>query len=154
MPIDIETAETPSLLRRLAAIFYDCLLLFAILTLADALVVLPLGVLYDIQPAVIAAHPAFRLYLLAVIVGFFCWFWLRGGQTLGMRAWRIMLVRDDGRRIGLRDVMLRQALAVLSWAAFGVGFIWSLFDAERLTWHDKLTATRLVLLAKASAKKS
>jgi uncharacterized RDD family membrane protein YckC len=98
----------------------------------------------------IAAHPLFRCYLLGVIVGFFCWFWLRGGQTLGMRAWRVMLVRDDGAPLTLRDALLRQAAALLSWASLGVGFAWSLFDAQRLTWHDKLTATRLVMLKKPS----
>ena len=147
-PIDIANAQRPGLLRRLAAIFYDCLLLVALLTLADALVVLPLGMMFDIDGSTLAAHSLFRLYLLLVIIGFFCGFWLRGGQTLGMRAWRIMLVRSDGADVRLRDALLRLAAATLSWAALGLGFLWSLLDRDGLTWHDRLSGTRLVLLKK------
>ncbi len=43
MPIDIQSADTPTLLRRLAAIGYDLLLIIALLVAADALVILPLG---------------------------------------------------------------------------------------------------------------
>ncbi len=148
MPIDIQSADTPTLLRRLAAIGYDLLLIIALLVAADALVILPLGMGWEIPPERIANHPLFRLYLLSVIVGFFCWFWLRGGQTTGMHAWRIMLVRNTGEPIRLRDTLLRQAAALLSWSALGIGFLWSLWDSERLTWHDRLTGTRLVMLEK------
>ena len=105
MQIDIHTAQAPGLVRRLAAVVYDCLVLAALLILAAALVVLPLGLGLGIDGARVAAHPLFRLYLLLVIVGFFCGFWLRGGQTLGMRAWRIMLVRNNGGHARLRDAL-------------------------------------------------
>ena len=85
---------------------------------------------------------------LLVILVFFCGFWLRGGQTLGMRAWRLMVVRDDGSPLTLRDALVRFASAVLSWAALGIGFLWSLFDRENLAWHDRLSGTRLVILEK------
>ena len=74
MPIDIENAQTPGLLRRLAAMFYDCMLLAALLMLAGALVVVPLGMGFDIDSEVLARHPLFRLYLFLVILGFFCGF--------------------------------------------------------------------------------
>lgn len=147
-PIDITNAGRPGLLRQLAAIFYDCLLLVALLALADALVVVPLGMLLEIDGYSVAAHPGFRLYLLLVIIGFFCWFWLRGGQTLGMRAWRIMLIRSDGGAVRLGDALLRLASATLSWAAIGMGFLWSLWDQDGLSWHDRISGTRLVLLKK------
>ena len=147
-PIDMANAQQPSLLRRLAAIFYDCFLLAALLILAAALVVLPLGMILRVDGASAAAHPLFRLYLLLVIIGFFCWFWLRGGQTLGMRAWRVMLVRGDGGPLRFRGALLRLAAAALSWAVFGLGFLWSLLDRQGLTWHDRLSDTRLVLLKK------
>jgi uncharacterized RDD family membrane protein YckC len=146
--INIANAQRPSLLRQFAAILYDCLLLVALLTLADAVVVLPLGIIFHIDGSTVAAYPLFRLYLLFVIIGFFCWFWLRGGQTLGMRAWRIMLVRSDGAGVRLGDALSRLAAASLSWAALGMGFLWSLLDRDGLTWHDRLSGTRLVLLKK------
>jgi uncharacterized RDD family membrane protein YckC len=142
------TARPPGLLRRLAAVFYDFLLLIALLILAAGVVVVPLGVGLEIDTQTIARHPLYRLYMFLVILVFFCGFWLRGGQTLGMRAWRIMVVRNDGSPLRLCDALARCAAATLSWAALGIGFLWSLVDRERLTWHDRLSQTRLVLLKK------
>jgi uncharacterized RDD family membrane protein YckC len=148
MDFDIKQAETPALPRRLAAIFYDSVLVFALLVLAFALLVVPLGVVFGVDAGDIARHPLGRLYLASVIAGFFCGFWLRGGETLGMRSWRVRLVRDNGRPLTLGVCLLRLAAAALSWAALGLGFLWSLVDPERLTWHDRLSGTRLVLVKK------
>jgi uncharacterized RDD family membrane protein YckC len=148
MPIDIENTHTPALWRRLAAMVYDGLLLLALLILAAAVAVLVLGLGLGIPTPTLSAHPLFRLYLLAVILAFFCGFWLHGGQTLGMRAWRVRVVRDDGAPLTLGRALLRLAAATLSWAALGIGFLWSLIDPDRLTWHDRLTHTRLVMVEK------
>jgi hypothetical protein len=32
--------------------------------------------------------------------------------------------------------------------ALGAGFLWSLLDREKLTWHDRLSGSRLVVLKK------
>jgi uncharacterized RDD family membrane protein YckC len=72
--------------------------------------------------------------------------WQRGGQTLGMRPWRLKVTAADGGRAGTRALGLRYAVATLSLAAFGLGFLWSLFERERRTWHDLASATVLVRL--------
>jgi uncharacterized RDD family membrane protein YckC len=146
--LDLEQAVTPGLFRRLAIIGYDSLLLAALFTLAAALVVLPAGLLFDTQ--IPDGHPLFRAYLVAVSLVFFCGFWMHGGQTLGMRAWRVRLVRKDGLPITLRDALLRYFAAILSWVPLGLGFWWILVDPQRLAWHDRLSGTRLVLLNKRS----
>ena len=45
---------------------------------------------------------ALQLFVGAVIASYFLWCWLRGGQTLAMRAWRIRLAfcRSDGPQAG------------------------------------------------------
>ena len=129
---------------------HDSLLLVAIFTLAAALVVLPAGLLFDAR--VPDGHPLFRAYLVAISLGFFCGFWMRGGQTLGMRAWRVKLVRKDGLPISLRDALLRYFAALLSWAPLGAGFLWILVDPQRLAWHDRLSGTRLVMLSRPSKR--
>jgi uncharacterized RDD family membrane protein YckC len=72
--------------------------------------------------------------------------WRRGGQTLGMRPWRLKVTAADGRRAGLGALSLRYAVATLSLAAFGLGFLWSLLDRERRTLHDLASRTVLVRL--------
>lgn len=74
--------------------------------------------------------------------------WRRGGQTLGMRPWRLKVVADDGTQANRAQLWKRYAAATLSLAAAGLGFLWSLIDAESRTWHDRLSGTRLVRLEK------
>lgn len=137
-----------TLLRRLAAILYDSLLLGAVLLLAS-LIALPL--LGD-EPSR-AALLLFRIYLVLMLFIFFAWFWTHGGQTLGMRAWRIRLQSRGGGPITLWQALLRFLVAALSWLACGLGFLWSLFDREHLTWHDRYSMSELVVVPKEAAKK-
>jgi uncharacterized RDD family membrane protein YckC len=142
--IDLSQAASPGLLRRLAAICYDLLLLAGVLVLAAALAT---GVSGG-QPITGLARLLFQLYLLLVCYLYFAWQWTKGGQTLGMRAWRLQLLRDDGRPLGWGDALKRLLLAGLALLPLGLGLLWSLFDPDRLAWHDRLSKTRLVLVRK------
>jgi len=151
-----ETPATPAttppqvarLPRRLGALLYDSVLLFALLLLATALLIVP----YDL----LAARPypqddwlyrtLFQAYLLAVILGFFVYFWTHGGQTLGMSAWRLRVVRDDGRPLRTREALRRCAFAAVSLLPAGLGLWWCLFDREHLTWHDRRSRTRVIVV--------
>ena len=135
-----------SLFKQFAAMLYDSLLIFAVLFAATAL-----ALLFN-QGQAIESSPLFNLYLILTLFTFYAWFWHKSGQTLGMRAWRIMLVDNDGGPVGLRQALLRLASAALSWIALGLGFLWSLLDRDRLAWHDRLSRTRLVLLKKPSMR--
>lgn len=128
--------------RRLAAAAYDGLIVFALWMLGTA-VVMPLsrGAITREQPL---AEFLYQLYLLAIGYGFFAGFWTRDGQTLGMLAWRVRLVRSaDGGRVGWKQALIRYGAALLSWVALGTGFWWSLYDPEKKTWHDRLSGTEL-----------
>jgi uncharacterized RDD family membrane protein YckC len=69
--------------------------------------------------------------------------WHRGGQTLGMRPWRLFLVDGNGAPAGYRTLWLRYTVATLSLLAAGAGFWWAWIDRDRLTLHDRLSGTRL-----------
>lgn len=123
--------------RRLAAMFYDGLLLVAIWMLATAIVVIPAD--GEIDPG----HLVFRIYLLVVTWTYFaiCW---RGGQTLGMKAWRIRLIAAE-QPIGWITTLVRFTVATASLLCFGLGFIWSIFHPHRATWHDLASGTVLIV---------
>jgi len=131
-----------SLFVRLAALLYDALLLLAVLFVATALL-LPLTGGQAMQPH----NPFYSTYLLFISFFFFGWFWMHGGQTLGMRAWRLQLRRLDGRPLTWWHVLLRFLTAIPSWALVGLGYWWMLVDRRRLTWHDRLSETCVVRLA-------
>ena len=143
MQIDIENAAGPSLWRRLAAIFYDSWLIAALWLLgatADTFVRAGLGLSSE------GNHLPLQLYLVLAPMAFFGWFWTHGGQTLGMRAWRLKLLDCRGAKVNLRQSLIRCVAALLSMLAFGLGYLWILFDREGLAWHDRLSDTRLVML--------
>lgn len=71
--------------------------------------------------------------------------WRRGGQTMGMRPWRLQVVdAADGRLVPLGRLWLRYALASLGLAAFGVGLWWCLLDRQHRALHDLAAGTLLV----------
>lgn len=150
------SAEAPAqpsagLLRRFAAMLYDALLLMAIsigygaLALAFKVQILQQEVLAG-QRADLGL-PGFVGWVL-VLVLFYCYFWTRSGQTLGMRAWRLELQGSDGGRPSLRACLLRCPLAVLGLALLGLGYFWRCLDPQQLTLHDRLSKTRVVLRPK------
>ncbi|MDP2098837.1 MAG: RDD family protein [Methylobacter sp.] len=125
-------------MRRLAVILYDVLLLIALLFVATALV-LPLNA----GEAFTAQQFYFPLYLLLVSFFFYAWFWTHGGQTLGLRAWKIRVLTLDRQPISWKQAALRFSLALFSWFFFGLGFWWILIDKDRRSWHDRFSKTAL-----------
>ena len=102
-------------------------------------------------------HPALfvllELVLLGVVVGFYGVFWTRQGHTLGMASWRLRLERLDGALPTWGDTVRRLAAALLSWLPAGLGWWWTMFDAQGRTWHDMLSNTRVVVFPKPEKKK-
>ena len=93
-----------------------------------------------------------RLAALLTVIAFFCWFWIKNGQTLGMQAWRIQLVNFDGGSPGAGASVMRWLGALLSAACLGLGYLWCLVDRRGRYWHDYLSKTELVLLPKREKK--
>lgn len=141
MQTQLQNAAVPGLIRRLAAIFYDIWLIAAIWML---------GVTVDtfIGAGSEGSHLGLQLYAIASTAGFFAWFWMHGGQTLGMRAWRLKLLSLDGTNVSMRQSLIRFAGALLSMLALGLGYLWIMIDRDGMSWHDRLSGTRLVLLDK------
>ncbi|WP_103074320.1 RDD family protein [Solilutibacter silvestris] len=70
--------------------------------------------------------------------------WRRGGQTIGMKPWRVYVDAVSGGPASLRALWLRYAVGCVSLGLAGIGFWWALFDRDRLTWHDRASGTRFV----------
>jgi len=135
------------LFRRLFAIIYDCFLLGALLFIASALVT-ALNHGKAVEPGN-AIYPFFVLLLSGLSYLYFAWFWIRGGQTLGMKTWRIQLQLDATEKnadagIGWKLCAIRFLGAIISWCVIGMGFIWALVDKKKRCWHDLITKTVLI----------
>lgn len=130
------------MLRRLAAMFYDTLLLLAVLLVAVALALM-------ISRGTFTYHnPFFRTMMFLLCFIFYAWPWLHGGQTLGMSTWRLRIQNREGGPITLWQAVLRFMLAIPSLALGGLGFFWMLFDRDRMTLYDRLSRSVMVVLPK------
>ena len=134
---DIYSNSPPaSLIKQLAAMVYDSLLIIAILFIATAIALAFNG------GNAIESSSAFNFYLVLLIFIFYSWFWNKSGQTLGMRVWKIRIVTEFGGNPAWPICFLRLAFALLSLACFGLGYWWRLF--KPYTWHDRLSQTSII----------
>ncbi len=142
--------ENTGLLRRLAAILYDALLVGALLFLATV----PFIAVRGGEPVEVGDNAVYRIVLVLLIYGFFVGFWTRSGRTLGMQSWGLQLETMDGGKPTMATASVRFIAAIVSWIPCGLGFLWQLWDREKLTWHDRISGTRLVHYPKPDKSKS
>ena len=126
---------TSFLLRRIAAFLYDTLLLVAIFFVFTAILIA-----YNDGEAI--KNQGFIIVLYVIGFFFFSWFWMHGGQTLGMRAWRIKLVTDNASEIKLAHCVKRYLTGTL---LFGVTLLYVLVDKQRRALHDRLSDTIIIM---------
>ncbi|HEX3948722.1 MAG TPA: RDD family protein [Steroidobacteraceae bacterium] len=135
--------------RRLAALVYDSFLLAALLMIFTG------GALFfthgaAIEPATAGIWVyAYRAGLVLVIAGYYVINWLRSGQTLGMRAWRLRAVTDLGRPLTWHAAILRACYGLLAWLPAALGVLWLYLDPQHLALHDRLSKTRIIRLARS-----
>lgn len=157
-----------SLLRRLGALLYEALLLFA-MAVVVGFAFLPLvspsaGADATLQTPSIFGRTILFCALVAAAAGYYTWSWSAGRRTLPQKTWRLRLVDASGRAPSKRDALLRYAAfwmgPVAALAAFAMlhasphrryaalllalNFAWALIDRDRQFLHDRLAHTRLV----------
>ncbi len=160
---------SPSARRTLAALLYEVLLTAAVL-LAIATLLTPLKAVLGASPL---AELLFRLLLAGLLFAYYGWCWVKGGQTLAMKTWRLKLVRADGAALdwplALRRYLIAlalfvgvPALAYAGWsrslgesAPFWLALVWLPLpfiargiDPEKRSLHDRLAGTRVLWLGK------
>ena len=126
---------TPGLARRLASIFYEALTSFAVAFFAGALFLVASGARDATQGAL---RHELHLFLALTLGGYYLFCWLRGGQTLAMKAWRVRLVG-----VTPRKALVRLVLAAL---LLPISILWALFDPDGQFLHDRLAGTRLIVV--------
>lgn len=83
--------------------------------------------------------------ILAVVIGYFPYFWARNAQTPGMKPFHLYVVRDsDGGKISGAQAFVRMLGMWVSAAVVYLGFAWVFIDARRRGWHDLIAGTVVV----------
>lgn len=143
------------LIRRLAALVYDALIVAGLLFVASVVGTLlagtVLGLDFQQHQDALTAHPVVRrlffCWCMAWWFGYFGWSWTRAGQTVGMKAWRLRVQRLDGRLPSWRDSLYRFVASLA-----GLTTLTLVLSPSRLALHDKLTLTEVLLLPKKTAR--
>ncbi len=132
----------PGLFRYLAAVFYDLVLVIALFFVATA-IILPLN-----QGEAIKSTFLFPLYLICVSFLFYGWFWTHGGQTLGLRAWKLRLMSEQQEHsdINWKQALIRYLTACFSWILFGLGILWRVWQKDRKTWQDITSKSFIIVI--------
>lgn len=136
------TYELASILRRLASMLYESLLLLGVLSVAFMLPHLVLGMGFE----VVLPGSVLFLHLFTVIGCYFVWYWSHGGQTLAMQTWRLKIVGVDGNPPRLKQLILRYVLSWPSLLFYGAGLFWAIFDRDRQFLHERLSGTRIIFV--------
>ena len=141
--------STPaSLWLRFAAALYDFFPLLALWMLTAGAVLLVSQGEVDVAHPSVTYRLALRSALLAITAAYFVISWARGGQTIGMRAWRLRIVSADGGVLPWPRALLRFVVACVSLIVFGAGFVWCLLDRQKRAWHDIAARSVFVRLSK------
>jgi uncharacterized RDD family membrane protein YckC len=142
------TSTPASLWLRFAAALYDLFPLLALWMVTAGVVLLLAHGDVDVAHPSLGYRWELRGALLAVTAAYFVISWSRGGQTIGMRAWRLRVVGADGNSMSWPRSVLRFVVAMLSIAALGIGFLWCLVDRRRRGWHDLAARCVVVRIAR------
>ncbi|MAD75479.1 MAG: hypothetical protein CML20_11940 [Rheinheimera sp.] len=147
--------------RRLAAMIYDILVLAALVMLAAGVAMLLVQVLAWSALVNLSGYSdiadylntgwrrwLYFVYLLAVVLGFYVYFWCKAGQTLGMRAWRLVVVKQNGLPLTPLQALARALLALFGAGNFRLWLRWG----KGLTLQDQLTASQMVVITKEHSK--
>jgi len=167
------TATYPSLFHRFAGLGYEGLLVGAILIVggfaffgAAAALEAIVGPRSKAAPALLE-HVLLQGFLAALLGAYFVASWVRGGQTLALKAWQLRVVRPDGAGVDPRRALARFALAglalgsglvaalwlwrhpgsVAGWLAIlpaAADLAWAVGDRDRQFLHDRLSGTQVV----------
>ncbi len=127
------------LLRHLGALLYDGFIVLALWLLGTFLLALLVHPAQRSLNASISGRILYWGFLLALAWIFLAGFWSHGGQTLGMKAWRLQLVRRDSRPVDWAHASIRFFVALIEWLLLGALLLPIYFGEPRSPGHRTAT---------------
>lgn len=125
--------------RRLGSLLYESLVVFAVLLIGFWLPqTLLAGAGISFSARMLWVH------VLVLLLAYFTWFWLNGGQTLPMKTWKLRIANPDGSPLRPMQAVLRYLAAWPSILLFGIGILWALIDRDRQFLHDRIAGSRII----------
>ena len=99
--------EKIGFIKNIIICIYDLMLLFSVLFFMS----LPWMIVTSGEA--VTGNIFYQLYLLIIILTYYLWFWIKHGQTLGMKSWKTYVLNTDNTKINIRQGLLRIILALV-----------------------------------------
>lgn len=128
--------------RRRAGLLDTLFLLLAYLGFASLFSSLGGHFSLDKMDAIVSAAAFFLFY-----ASYFTLFTFFGGYTPGMQLRRLIVVNADGAPPSFRQLFWRSFGYVVSGGTLLLGFLWSVWDEDHLTWQDRISQTYVTAAA-------
>ena len=91
-------------------------------------------------------HPAIGAFIvLASAWGFYSFFWIKGGRTLGMAAWNIKICSSTEKSINLIQTTKRFIINIFIVFTLGLPLLQIYFSKDKKALNDRLSGTELTL---------
>ncbi len=180
------TLPAASIARLIGSWLYDFMLLCAVWLLAGIIYIIPAQLINPVDSSQVSnlstnefTGPFFYSYLFIISWFFFAWFWVHGGQTLGLKSWSLQIQTAQGQPLNWTQSLLRFLVAGTPWVLslfiykqllktellpspyeYGAfllafcGLLWILVDKQKRSLQDIFSHTRIVRIAKTSRKQS
>jgi len=84
-----------------------------------------------------------QMTLVAIYFAYYHFSFVHGGQTIGMKSWKIQL-KSRNARLTVTQTLTRFILAWPSFLLFGLGYLYALKDAHCHSIPDKFSGTEIV----------
>ena len=159
MPVPLSNHPNANLIRRLMAIVYDLFPLFGIFMGVVMIFFLPLRILvYGLNDQWLGFNLPLQILLVLLMIfalsSYFYFCWRKQGQTLGMKAWNIKLVQNNGELVTRSQCLNRLIFSFLSLACLGFGYWWYFFSTRKSCLQDELSNTKVILSSLKSESKN
>ncbi len=125
-------------LKRILSLFYDSIIVIGLIFTFSLLLVVINGGAKETSSTI-----NFLQRLIMILTGpiFYCYFWTKNdGQTLGMQAWKIKVLKNDNTNLSINDSLKR---CLLSFFLFP-GYLWIIFDKKKRSWADIVSDTKII----------
>tara|TARA_B100000029_G_scaffold501919_1_gene576276 strand:+ start:11 stop:421 length:411 start_codon:yes stop_codon:yes gene_type:complete len=129
-------------LKRILSLFYDSIIVIGLIFTFSLLLVVINGGAKETSSTI-----NFLQRLIMILTGpiFYCYFWTKNdGQTLGMQAWKIKVLKNDNTNLSINDSLKR---CLLSFFLFP-GYLWIIFDKKKRSWADIVSDTKIIKVGK------
>jgi uncharacterized RDD family membrane protein YckC len=127
-----------SIFRQLGAITYDSILMISWILFVNSMIFMLVNIPVRTE----------LVYLISLIslYGYFSWSWVKGRQTLGMKAWHFQITNSEGGNINYQQATTRFILAGTLLVFFGL--LYALINPNKQSFQSQYSKTKLIKLNK------